>query len=59
MKKSKILFSGAWRLEMLENQGFETCICEMLENQAYKPLDKLPSLVIIRLEMKLRRRCEP
>jgi len=59
MRKSKMLFSGAWRLEMLENQGFETCICEMLENQACKTLDKLPSLVIIRLEMKLRRRCEP
>jgi hypothetical protein len=53
-----MLFSGAWRLEMLENQGFETCICEMLENQACKTLDKLPSLVIIRLE-NLYRRVEP
>ena len=51
-----MLFSGAWRLEMLENQGFETCICEMLENQAYKKLDKLTSLIIIRFEKKLRRR---
>jgi len=58
MRKSKMLFSGAWRLEMLENQGFETCICEMLENQACKTLDNLTNLVIIRLE-NLYRRDEP
>ena len=47
MRKSRMLFSGVWRLEMLKNQCFELYMYEKLKNQACKTLDKFYFLYIL------------